>query len=260
VNISRELREYAETPDRYASVAPGSSVSRFDDGRVCVIQGPSWASVSAVEVGEDEVASLVAQVHELVAPEKHCTWWLGPSVRPADLADRLLAHGFTSPRDHVGLVKALALVDPPAATPEAIQVRQIETLEDFVAARDIQWEAFDVPEELRVLQQAREHEDFEESMELGIPVGFIATLDGRPAATALAIPSERGMFLIAGSSAPWARGRGLYRALVRARWELAVRRGTPALVTQAHPSTSYPILQRLGFQDVCDINRLEDQR
>jgi hypothetical protein len=47
---------------------------------------------------------------------------------------------------------------------------------------------------------------------------------------------------------------------VRARWELAVERGTPALVTQADPGTSYPILRRLGFQDVCDINRLEDQR
>jgi len=157
-------------------------------------------------------------------------------------------------------VKALALVDPPPATRAEIQVRQIETFDDFVAARDIQWEAFDVPEGRRAQQRADLRGDFDESMTLGIPVGFIAMLDGRPAATALAIPSERGVFLIAGSTAPWARGRGLYRALVRARWDLAVERGTPALVTQADPSTSHPILQRLGFQDVCDINRLEDQR
>ena len=86
-----------------------------------------------------------------------------------------------------------------------------------------------------------------------MPVGYLATLDGEPAATAMAIPSERGVFLIAGSTAPWARGRGLYRALVRARWDDAVARGTPALVTQANPETSYPILKRLGFEDVCTI-------
>jgi hypothetical protein len=258
--LTPELREYAETPDRFAPVVEGGSVSRFDDRRVCVIQGPSWASVCAVAVGEDEVPGLIEQVHELVAPEKHCTWWLGPSVRPADLPDRLLAHGLSLPRDRVPLVKALALVEPPPATPTEIQVRQIETYEDFVAARDIQWEAFDVPEARRTQQRESLRDDFDESMTAGIPVGFIATLDDRPAATALAIPSKRGVFLIAGSTAPWARGRGLYRALVRARWDLAVERGTPALVTQADPSTSYPILQRLGFQDVCDINRLEDQR
>jgi hypothetical protein len=46
---------------------------------------------------------------------------------------------------------------------------------------------------------------------------------------------------------------------VRARWDDAVERGTPALVTQANPATSYPILKRLGFQDVCEITRAEDQ-
>ena len=50
MTITRELREYAETPDRYAPVIEGSSVTRFDDGRVCVIQGPTWASVSAPNV------------------------------------------------------------------------------------------------------------------------------------------------------------------------------------------------------------------
>ena len=82
----------------------------------------------------------------------------------------------------------------------------------------------------------------------------------RPAATGLAIPSDRGVFLIAGSTAVWARGRGLYRALVRARWDFAVERGTPALVTEAMPDTSYPILTRLGFTEVATIWRLEEQR
>jgi GNAT superfamily N-acetyltransferase len=124
----------------------------------------------------------------------------------------------------------------------------------------VQWDAFAVPEERRVELSERNRADFDESMQFGVPVGFVARLDGRIDATALAIPSERGVFLVAGSTAPSARGRGLYRALVHARWEYAVALGTPALVTQADPSTSYPILKRLGFEDVCEVARLEDPR
>ena len=108
------------------------------------------------------------------------------------------------------------------------------------------------------LEPAGQPAHYDESLEVGIPVAFIARLDGRAAATAMAIPSERGVYLIAGSTAPWARGRGLYRALVRARWDYAVERGTPALVVTANPETSYPILKRVGFEDVCTITRLED--
>ncbi len=254
--LTEEVREYAETPDRFAHVVEGASVSRFDDGRVCVIHGATWASVTGVRVGEDEVGELVAQVHRITGPGKRPVWWLGPSVTPDDLAQRLLEHGLRTA--DVPLVKALALVEPPAETPAGIEVRRVETYEDFLASREVQWDAFRIPEDRRAQQRPNMRADFEESTALGIPVSFIATLDGKPAATGMAVPSDRGVFLIAGSTATWARGNGLYRALVRARWDYAVERGTPALVTQSVPDTSYPILKRLGFEDVCDVQRVED--
>jgi hypothetical protein len=260
MTLSPEVREYAETPDRYAQVVDGSSVSRHDDRRFCVIQGTTWASVTGIDVGDNEVGDLLAQVRELVPAEKRCVWWLAPSVRPADLLDRLLALGQRKPEDDAPLVKALALTEAPAEIPAGMEVRRIEHFGDFVASRQIQWDAFEVSEDRRIEQRPHLHADFDESIALRVPVGFLATLDGRPAATGLAVPSDRGVFLIAGSTAPWARGRGLYRALVRARWDYAVERGTPALVTQAVPGTSYPILKNLGFEDVCDIRRLEDVR
>ena len=136
----------------------------------------------------------------------------------------------------------------------------IETWEDYLASREVQWEGFDVSPERREQQRAHFEEDFESSILGGGLLGFLALADGRPAATALAVPSERGLFLIAGTTAAWARGRGLYRSLVRARWQTAVERGTPALVCEAMPDTSYPILKRLGFQDVCTMRRLSDPR
>ena len=82
MEISAALREYAETPDRFAHIPTGGSVQRYADERVCIIEGSTWASVSGVSVGEDEVASLLAEVRERVPADKEPIWWIGPSARP----------------------------------------------------------------------------------------------------------------------------------------------------------------------------------
>ena len=65
--MTPELREYAETPDRYSHIAGGGIVQRFADDRICILQGPTWAAVSGVCVGRDDVESLLAEVRERVA-------------------------------------------------------------------------------------------------------------------------------------------------------------------------------------------------
>jgi hypothetical protein len=257
--IDAALREYAETPDRFAPVPEGSSVTRFDDGRICVIQGTTWAGISAPRFREEELDEVIAVVHELVPADKRQVWWLGPSAQPADLFDLLLTRGFQPAEDGPEL-RAMVLTSSPPETAPVIEVRRAETFDDYVAAREVQWDAFEVLEDRRELQRGHMRDEFQESIEHGTPVTFLAMLDGRPAATGMAIPSDRGVFLIAGSTATWARGRGLYRALVRARWDYAVERGTPALVTEALIDTSYPILRRLGFAEVCTIRRLREIR
>ena len=74
-----------------------------------------------------------------------------------------------------------------------------------------------------------------------------------------AIYTVAGGYLMGGSTATWARGRGACRAVVRARWDEAVRRGTPALAVGAGPM-SQPILERLGFEQVLQFRRLETVR
>ena len=258
--ISEELREYAETPDRFSPVPAGSSVTRYADERICIIQGPTWAGISGIRAAnEHELDELIALVHELVAADKRQTWWLGPSARPKNIVELLEARGFRPAADGPEL-RAMTLTVPPPKTPARIEVRRVETFEDFVASREVQWDAFETPEDRRAQQRPHMRDEFDESIEYGTPLTFLATLDGKPAAAGMALPSSRGVFLIAGSTAPWARGRGLYRALVRARWDYAVECGTPALVTEALIGTSYPILQRLGFAEVCTIRRFEETR
>jgi hypothetical protein len=256
--IGRELREFAQNPDRYTMIA--ADVERFADERVCVIQGTVWAGVSGVRVGADEVEALVAEVHERVPPEKLTTWWLDPGSEPADLHERLEALGFHAPGDRGVRLHALACVDEPARGPDEVRVRRIETIEDYETAMTVMWEAFRTPKERIEQQRPHIRAEFEAHRAAGVPVSFLAELDGRAAGLGRSIYSDRGVFLIAGAVAQWARGCGVYRALVRARWDDAVARGTPALVTEALPDTSYPILKRLGFVDVCEIRRLEDPR
>jgi GNAT superfamily N-acetyltransferase len=67
------------------------------------------------------------------------------------------------------------------------------------------------------------------------------------------------LWVAGGVTLPAFRGRGIYRALVRARWDDAVRLGAGALVVNAMVDTSYPILARLGFRAVGRIRLLADR-
>ncbi len=233
-------------------------MTRFADDRVCVVQGSVWASVSGVRVEADALEALVAETRALIPPGKAAGWWIDPDARPPDLHDRLLALGLAEPADGTGLLYSLACTVQPAAGPPEVEVHRVVSFDDFLATVELAWDAFATPPGRRDKQRPHLRSEFEAAERAGVPATFLATLDGRPAGCGRSIYSELGVFLIAGAVAPWARGRGVYRALVHARWLDAVERGTPALVTEAMPETSYPILTRLGFEQVCSIRRLED--
>jgi hypothetical protein len=259
VSLSAELREFAESPDRFVDVASDGLVSRYDDGRICVVEGPTFVSVCAPKVGDGEVEQLLMDVRAIADVAKRPSWWIGPSARPTGIVEQLKELGVREPEDRVPLVHALAVAAEPVGFGTDVEARTVESFDDFVATAELRFDVFDVPPERRAAERAHFAEYFEESQRIGIPVWFMATLEGKVAGSAGAIPSPRGVFLIGGSTARWARGRGVYRALVRARWDYAVARGTPALVTQAQPETSYPILLHIGFEEVCTIDRLEDR-
>ena len=65
-------------------------------------------------------------------------------------------------------------------------------------------------------------------------------LDGEIVSTGTASPAAQGLLLYGGSTLARARGRGAFRALIRARWDDAVALGTPTLIAQGG-SMSRPI-------------------
>jgi L-amino acid N-acyltransferase YncA len=253
--IPQPVRELAETPDRFVRLTPGN-VDRVETDRYVVVRGPWWASVEGIRAAPDEVADVVREVREATVGRR-ATWRLGPSSAPPDLEQRLRALGLATPANGVEELVALATVTPPDAP--AADVRRVETLDDYRTSVELRWDAFGKTDDQRAAERATLTETFEALRRSGAVVDFVAYVDGRPAATAACVVAERGLLLVGGSTLAWARGRGLYRALVVARWREAVRLEMPALVVQANPATSAPILERLGFVEVCRLRQLEDR-
>jgi len=128
-------------------------------------------------------------------------------------------------------------------------------MEQQLAALEVDWEVWNLPEAERVSRRAYEHERFDPT---GTVHHFAAYEDDEPVGFGRAIDMDAGVALMGGAVLPAVRGRGVYRALVHARWEHAVARGTPLLVVQAG-RMSEPVLTGLGFRSHGTIRLFVDR-
>lgn len=253
------LREFAENPGLYLTWDDSATITRHLSERVCIVAGPTFGIVTSIAVKKGELPSLLDEVRELIPSGVRTDWYLGPSMRPASLVSDLLALGLREPDDGSGTLHALLIDHEPTGIPANIETHEVTTISDFKAAAELRYDAFGLSDEERERDRgflATYFEDYVQRKDRST-ISVVATVDGRVAGAANALLSDRGLFLIGGATAPWARGQGVYRALVGARWRYAVARGTPALTVHAIHDTSFPILRRLGFEEVCTMRALE---
>jgi hypothetical protein len=260
--IPEEIRRYAEDPNIAGGDPPPPLARVVTDGYVLWLGPvPSLTSVSHLRLAPEDVAEALARVRELVAERGHreATWWVGSSATPADLVDRLVAHGLR-PDDRQGYephATAMATVTAPPPGPDGVIARPVETWEEYHESIGITGAGFGIPEH-EMMEWRGVAEDRWQAEQAGQgPRTFMAWADGEPVAVGRMLLGPCAGFLIGGATLPAARGRGTYRALVGARWDHAVAAGTPALVTQAG-ARSRPILERLGFEAVAEIEILLD--
>ena len=154
------------------------------------------------------------------------------------------------------VVDALALEEPPAGeVPDDVQVAVVETWEQYRDSFAVNVASFGVPDP----PESAVRERFER---YGRTAPFFkmvcASIDGRVVGTGSVGFSPVGLNLLAGCILPEARGRGVYRAMVHKRWQIAVDHGTPALVIQAG-RMSRPICERMGFRFVDSIRTYVDE-
>jgi GNAT superfamily N-acetyltransferase len=246
------LREVAEYPNSFGPLGPGDE--RIDTERytLCMGAGASWNTVQRQRFPVADIDDVLEEVRATLRERGRTkTQWEVGSSAPAGLVDALLEHGLVHDRDPYAV--ALVLTHEPPLGPPNTVARRIETFEELVAACEVQWEAFEASpaeiEEARALLESRWRES---------PIVRHAVwLDGKLVCTGTAAPTPHGLLLYGGATLPHARGRGAYRALVRARWDDAVSRNRPVLITQGG-SMSRPILERLGFEPVGHVHMLVD--
>ena len=214
-------------------------------------------AIQRVRLHHDEIDDAVEAARSLmrVTGTMSASWWLSEHSTPARIEEELLGRGLRAVEgDH--LIDGLALTQPPPPGPPEIETRPIANAAEFVEALRAQYEAFNTPADRR-RDEADLLEEYEQVRDSDVSTLYAAWLDGHLVAAGRSFFSPRGVLLAGGSTVPWARGRGAYRALVRARWDDAVIRGTPALAVQAG-AMSAPILYGLGFEKVCQFRRMHD--
>ena len=238
--------ELAENPNAYVPVGAGNERIAADRYVLWLGTGddPVWNVAQRFRLRAEEIDEVRNEIHGHVRAKGRtaCSWEVGSSATPVDLVDRLLERGLVE--DDEPLRVGMALSSPPSGLSE-VEVRRAQTDDDRRIAARIAAAVYGGP-----------------YVEPPPPdpgtVTYLAYLDGRPVGRATGSFSDHGVTLFGAAVMPEARGRGSYRALVHARWQDAVARGTPLAVTDAG-SQSRPILARMGFRELCTIRALIDR-
>lgn len=252
--IAPEILELAENANTYTPL--GVTDERIVTDRYVLWMGrgdqPGWNVAQRFRLQADELPAVRAEIHQILRERgrTRCSWEVGSSATPGDLVERLHALGLVDDAPDP-LAIGMVLTEPPAGRPpDGVEVRRARTPAERFEAERIAVIGFGEPAPTTPAAALPLDPDDRK-------VIYLAYVDGVPVARASASFSDYGVTLFGGATLPEARGRGAYRALVAARWEDAVARGTPVLVTQAG-AMSRSILARLGFREVCRIRILLD--
>jgi GNAT superfamily N-acetyltransferase len=180
--------------------------------------GKGWSAV-LWRPDDGRVEPLVARMRELPGHVE----WKYYSHDGTELRERLVAAGLEPDDEETVVVAEVTSISPP---PDDVDLRIVD--EEFVdLAASVFGDRFELPEKA---------------------VAVVAVVDGKPVSGGR-VDFEDGVEfagLVGGITLPEYRGRGLYRATVAKRAELARERGYRWLYSDALP-TSRPILERLGF-------------
>ncbi len=212
--------------------------------------GLPMGDVFPEQVEQSEVEQVVSAVRRFLRAEgrEKAVWFVPEAATPGDLADRLRQLGMQPDDEPPGEPRAAAMaaVEPPPPAPPELVVRRAESFEEFAAGERAAAAAFQMDERMRRAFEQRAERLWPFLSTDGATTAFVAILDGEIVASAGAHFGRTAVHLSGAGTRPDQRGRGAYRALVRARWDAAVERGTPVLTVTAG-DRSRPILERLGF-------------
>jgi GNAT superfamily N-acetyltransferase len=225
-----------------------SGVHAERDGPVIRLVGPRRGFISAphdLQLDGEQLVALIARQRDFYAARGEAVEWKTHGHdEQRDLNRRLTEAGFVAEEEETVLIGVAADIaaDPPP-TPagvlirqvsEAADLRRIAAMESEVWGEDWSWLADDLIGRVRA-----------DADQIAILVAEVAGVVVS-AAWLVSKPGTEFGGLWGGSTLAQWRGRGIYRALIARRAQLAAQRGARYLQVDAS-AASRPILLRLGF-------------
>lgn len=193
------------------------------------------------------IAAICAHFQERRKP---MYWWVGPSTRPDDLAQRLLDHGLTPAGSDIGMAADLhgieALLLPPGLTVE--RVRNEETMQIWLRT-------FGSGFGLNHVVLAAYSSVVTGAPPDAHPAGwfYLAWLDGEPVGTAGLFCDASVANIVQVCTVPSARRRGVGDAVTRAALHDARAMGYRIAVLRASDAGT-PLYRRMGFASYCALD------
>ena len=244
--IAYDTQLRARVPDRL----PAGETVEHDGPLLRFSGGPGGGWVLYRDLGGIEGAALdelIARQIELFAGRgERFEWKYHGHDLPADLPERLLAAGFRAEDTETIVIAPVAGIAGEPLLPEGVSLREVAERADFERIAAMERAVWD--EENDWLPDMLESERAVDPHALTVVVAEA----GEAVVCAAWIRYERPTefaTLWGGATLPEWRRRGIYRATVACRANLAAQRGFRYLETDASDD-SRPILERLGFVPV----------
>jgi GNAT superfamily N-acetyltransferase len=178
------------------------------------------------------------------------SWWIGPESEPADLAERLVRHGFSLDDEHVpGMAAALDAL-PPVEMPDATSIDRVTDATQFRTFCDILAAGFEAPPLLADAFFRLSAVGFGDD----VPYRhYLAHADGEAVATTTSVIADDVIGIYNVATVPDARRRGIGRAITLASMRDGALSGCAMAVLQAS-ETGRPVYEALGFRVFADYN------
>ncbi len=192
-----------------------------------------------------ELDELIArQVRIFAARGEPFEWKFHEHDRPADLAERLMAAGFVPEDRETVVIAPVAAVTGDVVLPAGVALREVHEradLDRIGAMEEAIWRDGRQGWLAETLEAERSADPFAMTIVVAEAGGQVAC-----AGWVRFVPGTGFATLWGGGTLEQWRGRGIYRAMVAYRADLAADRGFPYLQVDAS-ADSRPILERLGF-------------
>jgi GNAT superfamily N-acetyltransferase len=203
---------------------------------------------SAIDPGHAD-AQIDAMQEEFRHRRLPMRWQVGPSSRPSDLRQRLLARGFRHREDEPGMAVDLLAMNEAFPMPPELDIRLVDdtpTLNEWITV----W-VFGAVDAIPLIQRVH--------AQLGLGPHlpwryYLGTVRGEPLATALLFFGAGVAAVHAVATLPEARGKGFGTAMTLAALREARSVGYRVAILTASPD-GVGIYRRIGFRACCTIGR-----